>query len=130
MKEVQEFLKNCEVYYLATVEDNKPRVRPFGTAEIFEDKLYIQTGKSKDVYKQIETNPNVEICAFKDGVWLRVNGKLVSDDRIEAKEDMLNKNPELKSMYSATDSNTIVLYFESATATFYSFTDAPRIISF
>lgn len=130
MKEVQEFLKNCGVYYLATVEDNKPRVRPFGTAEIFEDKLYIQTGKSKDVYKQIEVNPNVEICAFKDGVWLRVNGKLVSDDRVEAKEDMLNKNPELKSMYSATDSNTIVLYFTDATATFYSFTDAPRIISF
>ena len=130
MKEVQEFLKNCGVYYLATVEDNKPRVRPFGTAEIFEDKLYIQTGKSKDVYKQIEVNPNVEICAFKDGVWLRVNGKLVSDDRVEAKEDMLNKNPELKSMYSASDSNTIVLYFTDATATFYSFTDAPRIISF
>ena len=130
MKEVQEFLKSCGVYYLATVDLDKPRVRPFGTAEIFEDKLYIQTGKSKDVYKQIESNPNVEICAFKDGVWLRVNGKLVSDDRIEAKEDMLNKNPELKSMYSATDSNTIVLYFESATATFYSFTDAPRIISF
>jgi len=130
MKEVQEFLKSCGVYYLATVDLDKPRVRPFGTAEIFEDKLYIQTGKSKDVYKQIESNPNVEICAFKDGVWLRVNGKLVSDDRIEAKEDMLNKNPELKSMYSVTDSNTIVLYFESATATFYSFTDAPRIISF
>ena len=130
MKVVQEFLKSCGVYYLATVDLDKPRVRPFGTAEIFEDRLYIQTGKSKDVYKQIESNPNVEICAFKDGVWLRVNGKLVSDDRIEAKEDMLNKNPELKSMYSATDSNTIVLYFESATATFYSFTDAPRIISF
>ena len=130
MKETQEFLKSAGVYYLATIDGDKPRVRPFGTAEIFEDKLYIQTGKSKDVYKQIESNPNVEICAFKDGVWLRVNGKLVSDDRIEAKEDMLNKNPELKSMYSATDSNTIVLYFESATATFYSFTDAPRIISF
>ena len=130
MKETQEFLKSAGVYYLATVDGDQARVRPFGTAEIFEDKLYIQTGKSKDVYKQIESNPNVEICAFKDGVWLRVNGKLVSDDRIEAKEDMLNKNPELKSMYSATDSNTIVLYFESATATFYSFTDAPRIISF
>ena len=130
MIEVQEFLKNCGVYYLATVDGDKPRVRPFGTAEIFEDKLYIQTGKSKDVYKQIKANPNVEICAFKDGKWLRVSGNLISDDRVEAKEDMLNKNPELKSMYSASDSNTEVLYFESATAIFYSFTEEPRVIHF
>ena len=130
MKEVQEFLKSCGVYYLATIDSDKPRVRPFGTAEIFEDKLYIQTGKSKDVSKQIRINPNVEICAFKDGVWLRLAGNLISDDRIEAKEDMLNKNPELKSMYSADDPNTEVLYFENATATFYSFTEAPRVINF
>ena len=130
MKEVQEFLKSCGVYYLATIDSDKPRVRPFGTAEIFEDKLYIQTGKSKDVSKQIRINPNVEICAFKDGVWLRLAGNLISDDRIEAKEDMLNKNPELKSIYSADDPNTEVLYFENATAVFYSFTEAPRIINF
>ena len=130
MKDVQEFLKECGVYYLATIEDNKPKVRPFGTAEIFEGKLYIQTGKSKDVFKQIEINPNVEICAFKDGKWLRLSGKLVIDDRIEAKEDMLDKNPDLKNMYSATDNNTIVLYFEEATATFSSFTEEPRVIKF
>ena len=130
MKEVQEFLKECGVYYLSTIDGDKPRVRPFGTAEIFEDKLYIQTGKSKDVYKQIEKNNNVELCAFKDGRWLRVSGKLISDDRVEAKKDMLDKNPDLRSMYNENDDNSIVLYFESATATFYSFTEAPRVIEF
>ena len=130
MKEVQEFLKECQVYYLATIEDNKPKVRPFGTAEIFENKLYIQTGKTKNVYKQIETNNNVEICAFKDGKWLRLSGQLIPDDRIESKKDMLKKNPELRNMYNENDDNTIVLYFENATATFYSFTEPPKTITF
>ena len=130
MKEVQEFLKEAGVYYLATIDNDKPRVRPFGTAEIFEDRLYIQTGKKKDVSKQIEKNNNVEICAFKDGKWIRVEGKLIRDDRIEAKEDMLNKNPNLKSMYSAEDDNTEVLYFENGKATIYSFTGEPVIIEF
>ena len=130
MKEVQEFLKDCGVYYLATVDDNKPKVRPFGTAEIFEDKLYIQTGKSKDVSKQIEVNPNVEICAFKDGRWLRLSGKLVRDDRVEAKKDMLDKNPNLRGMYNENDDNTEVLYFENAKAVFSSFTDTPKVIEF
>ena len=130
MKEVQEFLKECGVYFLATSEDNIPHVRPFGTAEIFENKLYIQTGKKKDVSKQIAKNPNVELCAYKDGKWLRVKGVLVRDERLEAKKVMLDKNPELKSMYSAEDDNTEVLYFEKATATFYSFTDSPREIEF
>ena len=130
MKEVQEFLKECGVYYLSTIDGDKPRVRPFGTAEIFEDKLYIQTGKAKDVYKQIEKNNNVELCAFKDGRWLRVSGKLISDDRVEAKKDMLDKNPDLRAMYDENDDNSIVLYFESATAAFYSFSEAPRVIEF
>lgn len=130
MKEVQEFLKECGVYFLATSEDNIPHVRPFGTAEIFENKLYIQTGKKKDVSKQIAKNPNVELCAYKDGKWLRVKGALVRDERLEAKKDMLDKNPELKSMYSAEDDNTEVLYFEKATATFYSFTEPPKEIEF
>ena len=130
MKEVQEFLKVCGVYYLATVDNNIPKVRPFGTAEIFEDHLYIQTGKKKDVYKQIEVNNNVEICAFKDGKWIRIAGKLIPDDRVEAKKDMLDKNPNLRGMYNELDDNTIVLYFESAIATIYSFTDAPKVIEF
>ena len=130
MDEIKNFLKEAEVYYLATVDGNKPKVRPFGTAEIFEDKLYIQTGKSKDVYKQIIANPNVEICAFKDGKWIRIAGELVPDDRIEAKKDMLDKNPNLRGMYNENDDNTIVLYFKEATATIYSFTDAPKVIKF
>ena len=130
MKEVYEFLKSAGTYYLATVEGDQPRVRPFGTVEIFENRLYIQTGKSKDVSKQIQADPKVEICAFKDGVWLRVAGELVRDDRIEAKSHMLNNYPELKAMYSAEDDNTEVLYFKDATATFSSFTAPPRTVKF
>ena len=128
MKEVYDFLKECGTYYLATIDNDTPRVRPFGTINIFEDKLYIQTGKSKDVYKQIISNPNVEICAFNNGKWIRVNGKLIPDDRREAKKDMLDKYPELRGMYNEDDDNTIVLYFESFKAVIYSFTEPPKVI--
>ncbi len=130
MKEVRDFLKECGMYFLATTEGDQPRVRPFGTAEIFEGKLYIETGKKKNVSKQIETNPKVELCACKDERWLRVEGVLVRDDRREAKQDMLDKNPELKRLYSADDDNTEVLYFDHAKATFYSFTEEPKVIEF
>lgn len=130
MKEVQEFLKDCGVYYLATVDGSKPKVRPFGTAEIFEDKLYIQTGKNKDVFKQIETNNSVELSCFKDGRWLRISGNLVLDDRVETKKYMLDQNPSLRSMYNEMDDNTAVLYFSNAIATFYSFTEPPKVIKF
>lgn len=130
MKEVWEFLKEAGVYYLATVEGNKPKVRPFGTIEIFEDKLYIQTGKKKAVYKQILDNPNVEICAFKDGKWIRLSGELMPDDRVEAKKDMLDKNPNLRGMYNENDDNTIVLYFKNAKAVISSFTEGERVIEF
>ncbi|MBR6329698.1 MAG: pyridoxamine 5'-phosphate oxidase family protein [Lachnospiraceae bacterium] len=130
MEEVYKFLKEAEVYYLATVEGDQPRVRPFGTADIFEGKLYIQTGKVKDVSKQIQANPKVEICAFRDGKWLRVSGCLVRDDRVEAKAHMLDAHPSLKNMYSAEDDNTEVLYFKDATAVFSSFTEAPRTVNF
>ena len=130
MEEVQKFLKECGVYYLATVEDDQPRVRPFGTAEIFDGHLYIQTGKKKDVSKQIEKNNNVELCAYKDGKWIRVTGKLLRDDRVEAKKDMLDKNPNLRGMYNENDDNTEVLYFESGRAVISSFTEAPKIIKF
>lgn len=130
MKEVYDFLKNARIYYLATVEGNQPRVRPFGTVDIFEGRLYIQTGKSKNVSKQLRANPKAEICAFSDGKWLRVSGTLVRDERVEAKAHMLNCYPELKAMYSADDDNTEVLYFKDATATFSSFTEAPRTVTF
>lgn len=130
MQKVVDFLKEAEVYYLATTDGDQPRVRPFGTAHIFEGKLYIQTGKVKDVSKQIHANPKVEICAFKKGEWLRVAGKLAEDDRIEAKQSMLDAYPSLKGMYSADDGNTEVFYFEDATATFSSFTHEPEIVRF
>ena len=130
MEEVQKFLKECGVYFLATINGDKPEVRPFGTAEIFEGHLYIQTGKKKDVYKQIMENPNVSICAFSWTKWIRVSGKLVADERIEAKKDMLDKNPNLRGMYSEFDDNTIVLYFESGIATISSFTEEAKVINF
>ena len=130
MQKVVDFLKEAGTYYLATVEGDQPRVRPFGTAHIFEGKLYIQTGKVKEVSKQIHANPKVEICAFKDGKWLRVAGELVEDDRMEARQSMLDTYPSLQSMYKADDGNTEVFYFKDATATFSSFTDEPEVIEF
>ena len=131
MKEVFDFLKKCNTYYLATVEaDGQPRVRPFGTIDLFEDKLYIQTGKVKEVSKQIAANPKVEICAFDGQKWLRVACILVRDERLEAKTHMLDNYPMLKKMYDAADDNTEVLYMKDAVATFSSFTEAPKVIKF
>ena len=130
MQRVADFLKEAGTYYLATIEGDQPRVRPFGTAHIFEDKLYIQTGKVKDVSKQIHANPKVEICAFHNGQWLRVACTLVEDDRIEARQSMLDAYPSLQNMYKADDGNTEVFYMKDATATFSSFTSAPEIVTF
>ena len=130
MQEVYEFLKECNTYYLATVDGDQPRVRPFGTVDIFEGKLYIQTGKVKDVSKQLHKNPKAEICGFKDGKWVRVAGKLIADDRREPKQHMLDAYPSLQNMYSADDDNTEVLYFEDATATFYTFGGEPKVVKF
>ena len=130
MEKVEKFLKDAGVYYLATVDGDQPRVRPFGTAHIFEGKLYIQTGKVKDVSKQLHANPKAEICAFKEGQWLRVAGELIEDDRVEARQSMLDAYPSLQAMYAADDGNTEVFYFKNATATFNSFTAAPETITF
>ena len=130
MKRVEQFLKEAGTYYLATTDGDQPRVRPFGTIHIFEDKLYLQTGKVKDVSKQIHANPKVEICAFKDGEWLRVSGELVEDDRREARQSMLDAYPELQKMYSADDGNTEVFFLKNAKAVFSSFTKAPETVTF
>ena len=130
MKRVYDFLKEAGVYYLATIDSDQPRVRPFGTVNVFDGKLYIQTGKSKPVSKQIALNPKVEICAFKDGRWLRLAGELVNDDCVEAKKSMLDAYPELRGMYDENDGNTQVLYFKNAAATIASFTSAPETIDF
>ena len=128
MEEVYEFLRKCGVFFIATEEGNQPRVRPFGAVNIFDGKLYIQTGKVKHISKQMQINPNVEICGFMDGKWIRLEGKVVRDDRREAKKSMLDANPELRGMYSEDDDNTEVLYFENAKATFCSFTENPRVV--
>lgn len=131
MKEVFDFIKKCGTYYLATVDaDGQPRNRPFGTINLFEDKLYIQTGKVKDVSKQIQKNPKVEICCFDGEKWCRLAGELVRDERIEPKEAMLNAYPDLRAMYSPEDSNTEVLYFKNAVATLSSFSAAPKVVKF
>ena len=130
MKRVLDFLKKAEVYYLATVEGDQPRVRPFGTINEFEGKLYIQTGKVKPTSKQLAANPKAEICAFKDGAWIRVACELVEDDRFEARKSMLDAYPNLRGMYDENDGNTQVLYMQNATATFYAFGKAPEIVEF
>jgi uncharacterized pyridoxamine 5'-phosphate oxidase family protein len=128
MEKVCRFLKEAGVYFLATEEDDQPRVRPFGTVNIFDGKLYIQTGKKKDVSKQIEANPKVEISACRGADWIRVTGELCADERREAKKAMLDAYPQLRSMYSEDDGNTVVYAFTHAKAVFSSFTKAPETV--
>ncbi len=130
MEEVYQFLKDCGTYYFATVEGNQPRVRPFGTIHLFENKLYLQTGRKKNVFQQIQENPKVEICAMKENQWIRVSATLVLDERIEAKKDLLDAYPNLRSMYSETDGNTAVFYLQDVTAIISSFVEEPKMISF
>ena len=126
LEKVVKFLDEAGVYYLATMDNNQPRVRPFGTALIYEDKLYIQTGKVKPVSHQLANNPKAEICAFKDGKWIRISGELIEDDRREVKTLMLEKMPELRHMYNEDDGNMQMLYFKSAKVVIASFTSAPE----
>ena len=130
MKRVYDFLKKAEVYYLATVEGDQPRVRPFGTVNEFEGKLYIQTGKVKPVSHQLTANPKAEICAFTEGAWVRISCELIEDDRLEAKKSMLDAYPNLRRMYDENDGNTQVLYMQNVTAVFSSFGKAPEAVTF
>ena len=130
IKEVFDFLQKCGVFYLATVEGDQPRVRPFGAVCIYDGKLYTQTGKIKKVSQQLAANPKAEVCAFSDGVWVRITCKLIEDPRLEAQEAMLEANPGLRSRYAVGDGNTQVLYFADAVATFESFTTEPRTVKF
>lgn len=128
MQEVYEFVKQCGTYYLATVEGDQPRVRPFGTVNIFDGKFYIQTGKVKNVSKQMHANPKVEICAFGKGKWVRIAGTAVADERLEAKQSMLDAYPSLQKSYKADDDNTEVFYLKDVTATFSSFSEPAKVI--
>lgn len=126
LSKVLTFLDDAQTYYLATVEGDQPRVRPFGTALVYNDKLYIQTGKVKAVSKQLAINPKVEICAFKDGKWIRITGELVEDDTREVKTLMLEKMPILRHMYNEDDGNMQMLYFKNAKVVLASFDGAPE----
>ena len=128
MQEVYEFLKKCGTYYLATVDGDQPHVRPFGTVNLFEGNLYIQTGKVKAVSREMTANPKVELCAFDGETWLRVSAKAVEDDRVQARQDLLDHYPELQSLYTADDGNTQVFALTEATATFSAFQAAPRVV--
>ena len=131
MNEVYEFLKKCGVYYLATVEADQPRVRPFGTYDLFEGRLYIQTGKVKNVAQQMKANPKVEISAMSpDGKWIRITAEAVLDDNTAAQEHMLDAYPSLHAQYKPGDGNTEVYYLKDATALICSFTEAPKTIRF
>ncbi len=130
MQEVYDFLKECGTYYLATVEGDAPRVRPFGTIDLFEGRLYIQTGKVKPTSKQLHANPRAEICAFRDGRWLRVSCRLIEDERVEAKKHMLDAYPYLRLRYDENDDNTEVFYMQDAVAVFSSFTAPERVVKF
>lgn len=130
MQKVYEFLKNCGTYYLATEDGEKPRVRPFGTIDLFEGRLYIQTGKVKDVSRQMLANPHVELCGMWNGRWIRVEAEAVEDDRREARVHMLEEYPSLRDRYDPDDGNTQVFYLKNATATISSFTEEPVVIKF
>lgn len=130
MERIYNFIKEAETYFIATVDGDQPRVRPFGTIDIYNGKLGIQTGKKKDFFKQVMANPKVELCAFKGGEWLRLCGEVYADDSIEAAEHMLDSYPTLRALYTPGDGNCVVLYFKSGTATISSFTAAPVVIEF
>ena len=130
MEKVFDFLKKCGTYYLATADGSSPRVRPFGTVNLFDGKLYIQTGKKKNVSKEMHANPEIEICAFDGDMWVRISARAVEDDRFEARKSMLDAYPQLRSMYDENDGNTEVFYLDNATAVFSSFTKAPETVTF
>ena len=130
MEEVYAFLKACGTYYLATLEGDQPRVRPFGTVDIFDGRLTIQTGRKKDVARQIFQNPKVELCGFHGGKWLRVAAKAVEEPRLEAQEHMLDAYPNLRNRYAPGDGNNLIFALTEVTATFSSFTEEPRTVTF
>lgn len=130
LERIQEFLKNSGVFYLATMDNDQPRVRPFGIAEIINDRLYVITGLKKEVAKQMLANPKVEICAMKNDEWIRISGEVEHDDNVESEKEMLNRHEELSGMYQPGDGNTAVFYFKNGQATISSFTKEPEIIKF
>ena len=130
MEEVYRFLKACDTYYLATMDGDQPRVRPFGTVDLYNGQLTIQTGRKKDVAQQMLAAPRVEICAFDGGRWLRIAAKAVEVSETAAQEHMLEAYPDLRAMYTPGDGNTMIFALTEAAATFSSFTEPSRTVTF
>lgn len=130
MNRIYEFLKKCGTYYIATVEGDKPHVRPFGTIDLFEGRLYIQTGKIKSVSKQMKENPHIEICGMMGDKWIRVEAEAICDERMEPQVHMLEQYPSLQGRYKAGDGNNEVFYLKNGKAQICSFTGEPEIIEF
>lgn len=130
MQRIYDYLKKCQTYFLATIDDDQPRVRPFGTIELIDGYLCFQTGKSKSVSKQIHANPKIELSAFDGATWLRVTAYAIEDPRVEAQEKMLDAYPQLKAMYQPGDGNTEIFRLTNGTAVFYSFTESPTVVNF
>ena len=130
MEEVCQFLKTCGTYYLATMDGDQPRVRPFGTIDLYNGQLTIQTGRKKDVAQQILANPKVEICAFDGKHWLRIAARAVEVPEIAAQEHMLDAYPSLRDRYAPGDGNTMIFALTEAEATFSSFTEPSRTVTF
>lgn len=129
MNRIVEELKKVKVFYVATVDEDEPRVRPFGAVGEFEGNAYICTGRKKDVYKQLLNNPNVELCGMYDGgTWLRVSAVAEKDDRIEAEQAVLDDPTGPSQLYKAGDGNFVVFKLTNIKAFKYSFTSAPEEI--
>jgi uncharacterized pyridoxamine 5'-phosphate oxidase family protein len=131
LQEIKEYLAECKVFYLATVDGDQARVRPFGVSEIYNGRLYLMTAKSKDVFKQLVVNPKFELSATKENQseWIRISGRLVNDDDVVMKQYILDQNPELKQFYQADD-NMAALYISDGEARFFSYSDPERKVKF
>ena len=130
MEKTVKFLSEAGVFFVSTINGDKPEVRPFGALNVYEGKLYLITSNEKDVFKQIEKNNNVAISAVCGGKWIRINTKLIKDDRVDAKRSMLDANPDLRAMYNENDGKVEVLYFTDSVSTISSFTEAPVVEKF
>ena len=125
MSKVVDFLNEAKIYYIATVEDDQPRVRPFGAAAEHNGKVYMATSNEKNVFKQFVKNPKIEISGMVKGKWIRITGNSIIDETIDAKKAMLNANPFLEKTYNVNDGKLTVFYIDKMKAVVYSYADEP-----
>lgn len=107
-KEFVDFFQNAKMFFIATTEEDQPRVRPFGHLVEYHGQFYFNTGKHKNVYQQLMKNPKVEICAFDKGVWYRVAGCAAESDNEEIKQMMMEIDPVVKRNYGQDTSDLAI----------------------